>query len=299
VKGADAKEFLHRVTTNDIRRLSPGEGTITLVLERTGRIVDRLLLAVRSADILLLGNAGRASAVRAWIEKYAIADDVQVEDIGESTRLVTMLGPGVESVLAACFGIDAASLKRYEHRSVEWRGGAATILRGEDVAGRSFHVMIEAKAFHSLWEALGALPAADEETYRALRIEAGIPGFPEEYDDRTIPLEARMTDAISFTKGCYIGQEVIARLHNFKRVKRALVRARIEGVAMPEAEATLVSNGAKVGSLTSAAPSGGALLALGYVEKGYEAPGTTLLLESEGSSRKVEILTLTPAGEPS
>jgi folate-binding protein YgfZ len=299
VTGEDRRDFLHRLAANDVRKLRPGDGIPTLFLERTGRVIARVIVADRGDDFLLVGDPGRARPVIDWIEKYTIADDVAVEDVGDHTGLVTVLGAGAPRVLADGLRVPADELGPWEHRTVDLGGGSVLVLRAEDVGGRSFHVVAPATAMATLHERLAALPLTEESVYDALRVEAGVPAFGTEYDERTIPLETRLTDAISLTKGCFLGQEVVARLHHHDRVKRALVRVRIEGTNPPRAGAPLRDDDGEVGVITSAARLEEGVVALGYVAAGREAPGTRLAVGAGPESRSAEVLPLTPAGDPS
>ena len=295
VGGSDRRDFLDRMATNELGGLSPGEGAPTFFLERTGRVVDRVLVLEGGDHALLIGSEGRAAALMEWLGKYVIADDVELVDVGAETLLVTVLGPDAPRVLQEALGVTASSLARWRHCPASL--GGAIVVRAEDVGGSSYHVIAPASAQAAIDAALAALPAGDAATYRRLRIQAGVPAFGEDFTDRTIPLETRQMDHISFTKGCYVGQEVIARLHNYKRVKRALVRLSIEGAAPPGEGAELFDGDRPAGRVTSAAPSGSVTLALGYVEAGHETPGHRLLLHDGESRRAAEILTLTPGEE--
>lgn len=294
VGGGERRDFLQRLVTNDVSGLREGRAVPTLLLERTGRVVDRVIVADRGDDFLLVGSAGRSAPVVAWIEKYVIADDVTVEDVGARTALVSVVGDGGAEAIAASLGVPAPELAPWEFRSGRAGGEGCMVLRAEDVGGRSFHVIGPRGSVEAAWTALGALSEGDEARWDALRIEAGVPAFGAEFDDRTVPLETRMTDAISFTKGCYVGQEVIARLHNHRRVKRALVRMRIEAADAPAPGAELSARDEKVGHVTSAALGTKGPVALGYVKAGHESPGTRLV----AGGAPAEVLTLTPAGEP-
>jgi folate-binding protein YgfZ len=297
VRGADRRDFLNRMATSDLAALRTGQGAPAFFLERTGRVIDRVVALDRGEDLLLIGSAGRAGALAEWLTKYVIADDVEVTDVTAVTMHVTVLGAAAAEVLEAKLGVKAAGLARWEHCPAPAFPGA-TIVRAEYVGGRSFHVIAPAPARAALDAALAALPWLDEDAYRAQRVEAGVPEWGAEFGDRTIPLEMRQTEAISFTKGCYVGQEVVARLHNHKRVKRSLVRMRVSGGATPSPDAVILDADRDVGHLTSVAPFAADLLALGYVDVGLEAPGRHLTLRDGASVRDVEILTLTPQGDP-
>jgi folate-binding protein YgfZ len=297
-RGGERRDFLDRMATNDLAKLAPGQGAPTFLLERTGRVVDRLLVLERGEEALLLGSAGRGAAALEWLTKYIIADDVELRDVTEETGLVTVLGKAAPDVLSRRFGVAAAELPPWDHRRGAPPFEEAAVVRAEDVGGKSFHVIAPRASREAVAAALAELPVISEATYRALRIEAGVPAFGEEFTERSIPLELRALDHISFTKGCYVGQEVIARLHNFHRVKRALARVQIDGPA-PSAGAELREGDEVVGSVASAAAHGGTTFALAFVEQGRETPGRSLVVEDGAGRRAARILTLTPSGDPS
>ncbi|MFN8177115.1 MAG: hypothetical protein U0167_04275 [bacterium] len=297
-RGTERRDFLDRMATNDLARLAPGQGAPTFLLERTGRVVDRLLVLERGQEALLLGSAGRGAAALEWLAKYVIADDVTLRDVGEETGLVTVLGKAAPEVLKRRFGVAAAELAPWDHRSGSPPFEETLVVRAEDVGGKSFHVIAPRASMPAVEAALAELPVVSEPTYRALRIEAGVPAFGEEFTERSIPLELRALDHISFTKGCYVGQEVIARLHNFHRVKRALARVQIEGPP-PSAGAELREGDEVVGSVASAAALAGATFALAFVEQGRQTPGRALVVQDGAERSAARVLTLTPSGDPS
>lgn len=299
VRGADRRDFLDRMATNDLARLTVGQGAPTFLLERTGRVVDRLLVLERGDDALLIGSEGRSAAVLEWLGKYVIADDVDLRDVTEETGLVTVLGATAAEVLAKRFGVAAAELAPGDHRAAGAPFTDTTVVRAEDVGGRSFHVVAPRALMPAVLDALAELPNASAEAYRTLRIEAGVPAFGEEFTDRTIPLELRAPGHISFTKGCYVGQEVIARLHNFRRVKRVLVRLRVDRDDPPPAGAELVDGEEVVGRIASATSTGGGAIALAFVDVGRENPGRRLAVRDAAGTRDAEILPLTPSGDAS
>ncbi len=295
VRGADRKDFLDRLATNALGALSPGQGAPTFLLERTGRVVDRVLVLERGDDALLLGSEGRSAAVAEWLSRYVIADDVEVADLGPGTVQRTVLGPAAPGVLAEGLAVDAAALAPWAHAPSPVAG--AVVARVDDVLGPAFTIVAPRAAAAAVDAALAALPPGDAAAWQRLRVEAGVPEYGAEFTDRTIPLETGRLDHFSFTKGCYVGQEVIARLHHHKRVKRALVRLRVQGAAAPAADAELYDGGDAVGRITSAAPGDGAVLALGYVEAGRAAAGTRLVLKDGASRRDAEILPIPTRGD--
>jgi aminomethyltransferase len=292
VGGPERRDFLQRLVTNDVSGLSVGRGVPTLLLERTGRVVDRVIVADRGDDFLLVGSSGRGPDVAGWFEKYIIADDVTCTDVAGESRLLTVCGPRAVEMIEVELGVAAGGFAPWEHRALE--GKVVRLMRAENVGGKSFHLIGPPAAVAAVEEVLAELPRADAARWHELRVAAGVPAFGTEFDEGTVPLEARMTDAISFTKGCYVGQEVIARVNRYDRVKRALVRLRIEAADPPAPGDELLDGDEKVGVVTSAARDEAGSLALGYVAVGRESPGTRLSV----AGAVAEVLSLTPDGDP-
>ncbi|NNE43627.1 MAG: hypothetical protein HKN12_05425 [Gemmatimonadetes bacterium] len=300
LRGTEAKDFLHRLTSNDVASLEPGRGCATLLLERTGRFVDRLIATDRGHGVLLLGSDGRAGPVAAGLGKFIIVEDVEIVDWGASHTWTTVSGADAAGALRERLGVDPDSLEPFAHVTLPDAGPDALVLRAEDVGGRCYHVLLPAGS--PVAARLADLPEMSDDEWRERRIVAGVPEFGEEFGDRTVALETRMTDAISFTKGCYIGQEVVARLYNYDRIKWGLVRLAIDGTDVPESGVPLRDGPDEVGAVASAAGVGGRVLALAYVKKAHLAPGTRLTLGAEpggvGAERAAEVLPLHPAGDP-
>jgi folate-binding protein YgfZ len=295
VTGTDRQDFLNRMATNDLAALEPGRAAPTFFLERTGRVVDRAVVLECGDRAILLGSVGRGRALAEWLGKHVIADDVAIADEGTGATQFLVMGEGAAGVLEAELGIAAGPLDRWEHRASD----GVRVVRVEDVGGSCYRAFAAGERGSALDAALRRVPLLAADEWRALRVAAGIPEFGAEFTARTIPLETRQFDHFSFTKGCYVGQEVVARLHNYKRVKRALVRLRITGRNAPAAGAALFDADREVGVVTSAGGAGDSVLALGYVETGFESPGRRLALHDGGATRDAEVLTLTFQGDAS
>lgn len=296
--GKDRKDLLHRLSTNDIASLKRGQGTASLLLERSGRLIDRLVVVDRGDDLLLLGNPGRADIVREWIQKFIILEDAKVRDVSGETSESLLVGPRSSEVLNAAFAGAASALERYDNILID--AGTAqetTIVRVEDHEGPSY-LLIGLRNTAAILDRLGPVARATSEMLAKLRIKAGLPTWGSELDERTIPLEARLVDAISFTKGCYVGQEIIARVHHHHRVKRLLCRLEVEGEAEPAPESEILQDEKKVGWITAATRGLNRCFALGYVETGFDLPGTNLVVADGGHRRAAKILTLNAEGDP-
>ncbi len=324
--GSDAASLVQRMITNDFEELEPGRGALAYFLERSGRLVDRVLvLAGAGADsgasadaaataaagaeispdrdaLLLLGSGGRAPALAEWIRRHVITEDVDVEDATDRLGLLSVVGPDAAAIMTGAFGDGAADLAPYEHFVAESGAARVRVIRAENMGGRCYHLIAPTEEHPALRDRLSDLPVGGEGEWTAARVVAGVPEWGAELDERTMPLELGEDTAISFTKGCYIGQEVVARLHRTGRSKHALVRAAVTGDAPPAPGAILTGADppSGVGRVTSAAagPVGGFVL-LARVRSEHAAPGTSLVLRDESpDSRTVIILPRFPTGDP-
>jgi tRNA-modifying protein YgfZ len=280
VRGRDALDLLHRLTTNHLKALLPGEGASAVFTTAKGRILD-LVIVHRLADSLLcLTGAGRAGTIREWIERYTFREEVTTEDQTKSLATLGLFGAGAGRAVAALCGEEAAARPLHFTAEVRVGGTEALLARTWPLAGGGFHFTTDAGSVEDLRDRVLALGedvvAAGRECFELLRIEAGRPAAGRELTEDYNPWEARLDEAISLNKGCYVGQEVIARLHTYDKVSKRLMRLRIAAGAPPSTPATLRRGGEAIGTLTSAAlVPGDGVVALGYVrdEEAIEGSG--------------------------
>src|SRR6185295_9240494 len=247
--GEDRVPFLQGMLTNDVEHLVDGAGCAALLLTIQGRVTADLRVA-RTADAVLLEVDVRAR--QALVDALAariIADDV---DLGEPTGPLALLaldGPAAATALPA-----AASLAPFAHTVVSLADAPVLVQRASEVRGAGFVLHVPAARAAAVWDALaagGARPCGME-AVEARRIEVGVPRIGVDMDGSTLALEVPVEDAISATKGCYLGQEVVARGTARGHVNRRLVGLRLDG-PVPPPGAALVRDGAPVGRLTSVA----------------------------------------------
>ena len=281
VGGADRASFLHGLLTNDVQALRPGEGCYAAWLTPQGRMITDLHVFVADDRILLDVPAALVAATLERLDQNLFNEDVQLTDCSRTMTPVWIHGPSAASILERVLGGAAGlvSWTGYRHARVQFGDAPAMVARVDQVGVPGFCVYVDAAREADLRGALEAAGAAtaDPGALEAARIEAGYPVFGIDMTDETIPLEAGIEDrAISLTKGCYVGQEVIVRvLHRgHGRVVRKLVGLRVDGDA-PVPGATILSDDREIGAVTSAAhsPRLGAV-AMGYVHRDFTAPGT-------------------------
>jgi len=300
VTGADRTRFLHGQLTNDVAGLDPAgprSGCHALVLTAQGRIVGDLHVLARADAHWLETDAARAEAVKARLDKYVIADDVRIADASRAWARFGVEGPRARALVAAAAPGTAVELEPDAWGPLRIAGAEGLVAAfgwsGEDALQLFVPAEAAEAAGQALREAAAGCGAAwgDEAALEVLRIEAGVPGLPELGSEETLPAEARLVErAVSFTKGCYTGQEVVARMHSRGRVGHLLVGIALAPDApLPAPGAPLHAAGAKQGELTSVARSAAAgPIALGFVRTAHAEPGT--VLEVEGASVRVVAL---------
>ena len=290
--GKDRASYLHGLLTNDIQALTPGMGCYAAWLTPQGRMLTDMHI-FESGDMILLDlPADLVPATLERLDQFLFSEDVQLVDLSETLKVVWLHGPAAASVLEeALSGVSGvASWPEYHNARAEFGGAPVVVARVSQLGVPGFLVYIdpahESDLLGALVEggAVVAVPAAIE----AARVEAGYPLFGADMTEETIPLEAGIEDrAISMSKGCYVGQEVIIRvLHRGGgRVAKRLVALRIQGDqgdGVPVSGARIFSDERDVGGVTSAARSPNlGPIALGYVHRDYVAAGTQLEVETQ------------------
>ena len=294
VSGTERASYLQGLLTNDVVALKAGQGCYTAYLTAQGRMIADLH-AFELGDVLLLMMIGAAKAgVMAKLDQFIFSEDVQLGDVTDTFAQIAVLGPDAATAVAAVVnGVSAGALRDLpEHGNIRaaWAGGSAIVTRITDTGEPGFDLYVErvqAAALKTALMAAGVIEL-DEATSEAIRIESGIPRFGRDMDEETIPLEAGIEGrAISFSKGCYVGQEVIIRvLHRgHGRVARKLVGLALDSEQAPEAGATIRSGDREIGRVTSStvSPALKRSIALGYVHRDFLEPGTIVTIGEQSA----------------
>ena len=299
MRGEDALDLLHRLSTQDLHALSPGEGTRTVLTNEKGRIIDVLTVLHLDSRLLLVCSPGNQAEVGGWLEKYTIIEDCDTADVTQETGLLTFFGPKAGALAEAVGGESASRLQPYGHMPVPLGGLQALLVRTPEPPDGGYYVWMHRvedtpPAMEHLLKAgerLAARPI-DRAGYDALRIEAGIPAFGREIDQRFNPLEAGLSPLISWNKGCYIGQEVVARLDTYDKVQKHLMGLLLPDGELPPEGAKLYSDGKEAGFVTSAVnpPRRGHPIALAYVRTAHAQAGAVLAVETP--SGRIEATTV-------
>jgi folate-binding protein YgfZ len=275
--GRDAQSFLHRMLTQDVKSLAPGRARWSCFLTVRGKVVgDPLVWNLGDRFALTLDAAAAAATIPA-LERYVIADDVTFADRSADRSHLALAGPSSPDVLRAAGGAppDEGS---FAHATVG--GVGCVVLRRDLPPVPAFHVSAPAadasRAFDAL-VAAGAVPG-DDHAWDVLRVETGTPAFGAEIDDRVLPNEVGLDAAISWTKGCYLGQEPVVMAKHRGHPPTRLVRLAVDGAVVPPRGAGVEAGGTPVGRVTTAARAvtKPGVLALAFVRHDLAAPGTAL-----------------------
>jgi tRNA-modifying protein YgfZ len=279
ITGADRAAFLNGFCTNDVQRLQPGRGCETFVTNVKGKTIGHVFVFCGLKSLVIDGDPGQSPALLAHLERFVIREDVQFHDRtglwDEWFVSGSEAGPGLKRLLAV--DLPATML---EHAGYAFQS-SSVFVRRVPVTADSYLLTLPheaAGAMASQMAAAGAV-ACSAQTLEILRVEAAMPRFGRDITDQNLPQEVnRDASAISFTKGCYLGQETVARLDALGHVNRLLVPVRWETPPVPLAGDELTVGGQRVGQVTSAiwSPYYEAPLGLAYVRTPYHAPGTAL-----------------------
>lgn len=259
VLGDRAAEMVAGLVTNDVSALAPGQGCYAAALTAKGKIVADVRVFVEEGGVLVDAPPRAAAAWAAMVKKFVNPRLAPHADESERLRDVGIFGANARHIVSALTAVPApalAALAPYSHVTVEVDGAKVLVASVPDLGVEGFELILPAESFPTVWERAvdaGATPAGLE-AWEIARVEAGRPEWGIDMDDSTIPQEANFDDlhAISYTKGCYVGQETVARIHFRGHVNRHLRGVRAAGMEPPPRGATLHDEtGAPVGDLRS------------------------------------------------
>jgi glycine cleavage system T protein len=284
ITGADRKRFLHAMVSNDTEHLQPGQGCYATFLTNKGRLVaDFVVYADADAYWLDLEPKMARPFIDA-IDFFVIADDVVFTDETANWGLLSLQGPEAADFLILACGQELPELPPYAHLSCRLAGHEVRLIRRSHTGEEGYQLLAPLDTLPAIWDALWQhrdmcdARAVGFDALDILRIETGVPILGRDMTSETIPLEANLLDAISYTKGCYIGQEVIARIDARGHVNRQLRGLVLEGDTLPQSGDAILSPDREVGWITSVAhsPALQQNIAMGYIRREVFTPGTHL-----------------------
>jgi aminomethyltransferase len=276
VSGGDRVRWLNGMVTNNIRDLQPGHGVYAFLLNPQGHILGDLYVYNRGESLLVETDRSQLEKLLATFDHYIIMDDVELQNLDDRQRSTGISGPRSLRVLSDV-GLDVPSLGSLGFADTVWHGAPITIVRGDHHV-ETYEVSSSPEQAQPLRDALikaGASPVQSE-TLELLRIASGNPRYGQDIRERDLPQETEQRRAVHFSKGCYIGQEIVERIRSRGAVHRMFTGFKVQG-ALPARGTKLQFEGRDVGEITSTASlplaDGEYSVALGYLRRELATPG--------------------------
>ena len=276
ITGDDALDLLNRLTTNKLETLPDGTMCSTVLTNGDARVLDHLRLAAVDGGMWCLTSPGRAEDVAEWVDLYTFGEDITIEDESAGTAQFTVAGPLAADALATA-GFPVPPLDGVLAQD------NAMVVASPFGAHPAYDLLLPLADAERVKEVLSAAAEeVDADTFEAYRIAQGVPAYDAEFGAFNNPLEARLLGSISDDKGCYTGQEVIARLQTYRKVQRLLMSFTSHAPAMP-GDTLEAEDGSPAGAVTSACAVDGRTLGLALIAAKHAVAGSSLRLSGSGS----------------
>ena len=292
--GRDRVKYLHNISSNDIKSLPEGRGMLALLLTPQGRILAELEVYALAEQLFVLTHRFAREQTLATLRKYVIGSQVKIDDLSDSLGTIAIEGPDADAIVNEVAGLALGVLDQLAIAETNVEGVPCYALRRSHFGAAGVEFLAPSAALSIVWERLLAAvqnaggAAVGMKALNALRMEAALPWFPTDFNDGMIPHEAAVeTTHISFTKGCYTGQEIVERVRSRGHVNRKRVALKFSTQTPPAPGAKLSVKGAEVGFVTSAAfsPAAAAAIGMGYVRREQFTSGS--VVEFEGGTAEV------------
>jgi folate-binding protein YgfZ len=282
VAGRDRASFLHNMCTNDVKSLTAGSGREAFFTDVKGKVLGHTFVLVSEQEIQLVAVSGQAERLLAHLDRYIIREDVQLADASQEMSWLLVSGRHAGFVLGQFDPVKVASLSTpWSHASTKIDATVVQITRCDLPWCGGYLVGVATNEFDAVLVELQRAGAtlSSPDIWHAIRVESNWPLWGVDFDDSNLPQEVnRDAQAIHFRKGCYLGQETVARIDALGHVNKKLVQVRFSGAAAPAIGAELMAAGQSVGQITSAvwSPRWHSAAALAMVRRGANEPGQTV-----------------------
>lgn len=286
--GNDRVRWLNGMITNNIRDLAVGRGVYGFLLNPQGRILGDLYAYNRGDSLWLDTDEGQTAKILEIFDHYIIMDDVQVENISRQITAIGLSGPKSMEILRST-GIDVSNMQPLELRDLQWKQLPLTVVRSEHEKRESHEVWVAAARAAEVRDALlqhGGI-ATNDAALEVYRVALGLPRYGQDIRERDLPQETRQTRALNFSKGCYVGQEIVERIRSRGAVHRTFTGFAFEN-GLPSAGSKIQIDGKDVGEITSVAAlplqSGTQNVALGYIRREVASTGKAVMVEGTNAT---------------
>lgn len=297
VTGRDRGKYLHNMLSNDIQGLSPGRGCYATLLTHQGHMEADVYVYAFTDEIWLECPPSATERALASLNKYIISDVVTLEDRSLHMGIFSLQGRSSRELMEQIVGASLEGLVDLNHRVVEHADGNWVVARRDRTGCDGYDLWLPTSDLEPIWldfAASGRTPAVGHLALNWLRTEAGIPWYGAEMDDRTLPMEMGLDRAISTTKGCYRGQEIVARVLHRGHLNRKLGGIALEGDALPLKGAEVRAGGSRIGEVRSAihSPRLGKPLALALIKLEFLKAGVPVEVTLNEGSRAGNVVEL-------
>jgi len=275
--GGDRVRWLNGMVTNNVRDLPVGHGLYAFLLNPQGHILGDMYAYNRGDSLMIDTDQSQLERLLATFDHYIIMDDVEVTNLSDKLTAIGIAGPKVRDVLSSA-GFEILQLEPLQFADMTWQNVAVTVVRGDNTSVESYELWLspdQTTLFHNALGNAGATPVGPT-VLELLRIAAGVPRYGKDIRERDLPQETEQQRALHFSKGCYIGQEIVERIRSRGNVHRKFTGFEAHG-PLPAVGAKIQADGKDVGEITSAASlplaAGDRAVALGYIRREIATPG--------------------------
>lgn len=291
VSGKEAVQFLNGLVTNDVKALEVHKGMRAAFLTGHGKVRGLCRILRRQDDFLIINDPQTHEKIFKYIFPFSYAGDFRVEDVSEQFRTLSIQGPKANAVLKEISFEPVASLVEYGWAETIIGGHNVVVVRTSHTGESGFDILVPESGLRDTWDlillkgAFHGLAPVGQEALNQLRIEAGIPIYGVDMDEANMMLELGMTEAVSFTKGCYTGQEAVAMATYRGHISKKLSGLLIEGDHIPATGSRISRDGKDIGQVTSAVRSAslGRVIALAYIKYGHFDAGNKVEVQNDNS----------------
>lgn len=297
VSGSEAVMFLNGLITNDMKTLAVNTWMTAAFANVQGRLLASVRIAHREDGFLIDTESATRETVITLLDRFTLAGDFRLQDLTDETAMYSVQGRRASEIISRVFGAEAASVEREKIVNAGFGDSTVNVIRATHTAEDGFDLFIEANNSSKLGDALmasGAAPISNA-TFETLRIEAGVPLYGIDMDENNVVTETNLDDAVSFTKGCYLGQEIIVRIKHRGHVAKKLSGVVLDdSTPVPRNSKIISSEGKEIGRVTSStfSPRLDRAVALGYLKYDYLAAGTEVKVAAPESETNATVADL-------
>ncbi|GJM16383.1 MAG: aminomethyltransferase [Thermodesulfobacteriota bacterium] len=298
LSGKDHLKFLQGMLSNDVMKLQEGKGMYATILTVKGRMISDMKVYKQTESVFLDLEPELNHKVSELLTKFRLSYKANIEDVTDTVGLISLQGPNSKKLLEKLLDEKISEMQEYDSFKSDFQGSEITVVLLNRTGEEGFDLYIDNESLRPLWtelinkgEELNIKPVGYD-AFNTLRIEAGIPSYNVDMDENNIPIEAGLWTALDFEKGCYVGQEVVARIKWRGHVNWHLVAFKCDGDKIPNPGDEIFNDDKKVGRVTSStySPKLKQPICLGYVRRELKDSGTMLSIKrSESSDIQAEI----------